>query len=152
MSDVNQRVKNVMRTSSHLQQKFCASIFSSSLFYLDFEHPKPNIGETTFNKNDTIMIGTTNNNQPSASKPSFNISRRINVCKTASPANTSVSALASRVVYSTAILLLLVAPLGKYILCLSSYRFRTFSVYFHNISYEILYIGIKNSLFSIRLH
>ena len=152
MSDVNQRVKNVMLTSSHLQQKFCASIFSSSLFYLDFEHPKPNIGETTFNKNDTIMIGTTNNNQPSASKPSFNISRRINVCKTASPANTSVSALASRVVYSTAILLLLVAPLGKYILCLSSYRFCTFSVYFHYISYEILYIRMKNSLFFIRLH
>ena len=152
MSDVNQRVKNVMRTSSHLQQKFCASIFSSSLFYLDFEHPKPNIGETTFNKNDTIMIGTTNNNQPSASKPSFNISRRINVCKTASPANTSVSALASRVVYSTAILLLLVAPLGKYIMCLSSYRFCTFSVYFHYISYEILYIRMKNSLFFIRLH
>ena len=142
-----------MRTSSHLQQKFCASIFSSSLFQIDFENPKANIGETTFNKNDIIMIGTTNNNQPSASKPCFNISRRINVCKTASPANTSVSALASRVVYSTAILLLLVAPLGKYILCLSSYRFRTlYSVYFHNISYEILYIGIKNSLFSIRLH
>ena len=63
------------------------------------------------------MIEATNkSNQPSASKPSFNISRRINVCKTASPANTSVSALASRVVYSTAILLLLVAPLGKYII------------------------------------
>ena len=153
MSDVNQRVKNVMRTSSHLQQKICASIFSSSLFYLDFEHPKPNIGETTFNKNDTIMIGTTNNNQPSASKPCFNISRRINVCKTASPANTSVSALASRVVYSTPILLLLVAPLGKYILCLSSYRFCTFGVYFHYISYEIMYMRVKkNSLFFIRLY
>ena len=153
MSDVNQRVKNVMRTSSHLQQKFCASIFSSSLFYLDFEHPKPNIDETTFIKNDIIMIEATNkSNQPSASKPSFNISRRINSCKTASPANTSVSALASRVVYSTAILLLLVAPLGKYILCLSSYRFCTFSVYFHYISYEILYIRMKNSLFFIRLH
>ena len=114
-----------MRTSSHLQQKFCASIFSSPLFYSDFEHPKPNIDETTVNKNDIIMIGTTNNNQPSASKPSFNISRRTNACKAASPANTSVSALASRVVYSTAILLLLVAPLGKYILYLSSYLFRT---------------------------
>lgn len=137
-----------MRTSSHLQQKFCASIFSSSPVYLDFEHPKPNIDETTFIKNDIIMIEATNkSNQPSASKPSFNISRRINSCKTASPANTSVSALASRVVYSTAILLLLVAPLGKYILCLSSYRFRTlYSVYSHQISYETMYIRIKKTL------
>ena len=139
-----------MRTSSHLQQKFCASIFSSSLFQIDFENPKANIGETTFNKNDIIMIGTTNNNQPSASKPCFNISRRINVCKTASPANTSVSALASRVVYSTAILLLLVAPLGKYIMCLSSYQFCTFGVYFHYITYEILCIrSIETLCFSL---
>ena len=95
------------------------------------------------------MIGaTTKNKQSSASIPSFNISRRTNFCKTASPANTSVSALASRVVYSTAILLLLVAPLGKYIMCLSSYRFCTLQdgVYFHYISYEILCIILIETL------
>ena len=141
-----------MLTSSHLQQKFCASIFSSQLFQIDFEHPKPNIDETTFNKNDIIMIGTTNKtNQPSTSKSSYHISRRTNFCKAASPANTSVSALASRVVYSTAILLLLVAPLGKYIMCLSSCQFRTFSVYFYWISYETMYIRIKKLLSLIHI-